>query len=71
MQHLHRTTFAAFTSLALTASAWAAVDPVADTGGRYAVLSSGSLALDGSASLPSDTGTTITTYEWDLDGNDE
>ncbi len=40
-------------------------DPVAKPGGPYAVLSIGSLSLNGSASAPSD-GSSISLYEWDL-----
>ena len=46
--------------------------PIAAPGGPYAVLSIGSLTLNGSASLPSE-GQTITDpsgYEWDLNVND-
>ena len=47
----------------------ALANPVAVPGGPYFVaLSGGSLALDGSASLPAD-GATITAYEWDLNGD--
>jgi hypothetical protein len=57
-------------SLALATPAWAGPLPVSDPGGPYAVISAGSLSLSGSGT-PSDTGTSITTYEWDLDGNDD
>jgi autotransporter-associated beta strand protein len=43
-------------------------NPVAIPGGPYAVFIDGSLALNASASLPSD-GATITSYEWDLDND--
>ena len=45
-------------------------DPIANTGGPYVVSLLGSLALDGSFSVPSHL-QTIVTYEWDLnnDGN--
>ncbi|WP_353415668.1 PKD domain-containing protein, partial [Haloferula helveola] len=44
-------------------------EPIADTGGPYAVeIPGGSLSLDGSNSLPSD-GQTITTYDWDVDND--
>ena len=48
----------------------AVADPVAIPGGPYALVSSGSLSLNGSGSVPSD-GATITAYDWDLnnDGN--
>ena len=46
----------------------AVADPVAVPGGPYTLLSTGSLSLNGSASLPSD-GQTITAYEWDLDND--
>ena len=44
-------------------------DPVAIPGGPYSVSMLGSLALNGSASLPPN-GQSITTYEWDLNLND-
>ena len=47
-------------------------NPIANPGGPYAVLSIGSLALNGSGSLPAD-GQTIADpsgYEWDLNTND-
>ena len=40
--------------------------PIANPGGPYSMLSIGSLALNGSGSLPSD-GSSISLYEWDLD----
>jgi hypothetical protein len=43
-------------------------NPVADPGGPYSVPIAGSLALDGSGSLPSE-GATITAWEWDLDND--
>jgi hypothetical protein len=44
-------------------------DPIANTGGPYNVaIPSGTLSLDGSASLPSD-GATISLYEWDIDND--
>jgi hypothetical protein len=44
-------------------------DPVAIPGGPYTVaIPTGSLSLNGSASLPSD-GQTITNYDWDLDND--
>lgn len=47
----------------------ALLNPLADPGGPYAVpTSAGSLALDGSGSLPSD-GETISAYDWDLDND--
>ena len=45
-------------------------DPVATNGGPYNVpIPSGSLSLNGSASLPSDGATAITLYEWDLNND--
>lgn len=44
-------------------------DPVAMPGGPYFVFGGGTLALNGSASVPSD-GHTITSYEWDLNPAD-
>ncbi|HSP43348.1 MAG TPA: Ig-like domain-containing protein [Luteolibacter sp.] len=47
----------------------ALADPVANAGGPYVVVPSGSLELDGSASVPSG-GETLTLYEWDLNNDD-
>ncbi len=47
----------------------ALANPVADAGGPYVVAPSGSLVLDGSASVPSG-GETLTLYEWDLNNDD-
>jgi len=43
-------------------------DPIANTGGPYSVEATASLTLDGSSSQPSD-GQTISTYEWDLNND--
>jgi hypothetical protein len=43
-------------------------NPAANPGGPYSVPMVGSLALDGSGSLPAD-GQTITTWEWDLNND--
>ncbi len=45
------------------------LNPTADPGGPYAIPATGSLALDGSASLPS-AGAAITQWEWDLANDD-
>jgi hypothetical protein len=59
---------ALFTPTAFATTEFVAIDPLAVPGGPYTVLYGGALALNGSASIPSE-GQSITSYEWDLDGD--
>jgi hypothetical protein len=57
-----------FTPTAFATTEFVAIDPLAVPGGPYTVLYGGTLALDGSGSIPS-IGQSITSYEWDLNGD--
>ena len=57
---------ALFTPTAFATTEFVAIDPLAVPGGPYTVLYGGTLALNGSGSIPS-IGQSITSYEWDLD----